>query len=205
MNSSLTTLASALVFFSVSSHAEQLYIYKESDGTQWITNHRLKSQAGRFKFVKYHGRPTATRSCYRVTSKILDQRAEKYRRAIEQAAKKHSVSKHLIRAIIEVESCFDEKARSRVGAQGLMQLMPATAKQLGVKDSLNGEQNIAGGVRYYAELQRRFNYNYQMAIAAYNAGPTAVEKYHGIPPYKETQGYVKKVLKKYRAFLTANK
>jgi len=205
MKITLTTLASSLILLSVSSHAEQIYIYKESDGTQWITNHQLKSQAGRYKFVKYHGRPTATRSCYRVTSKILDQRAEKYRRAIEQAAKKHSVSKHLIRAIIEVESCFDEKARSRVGAQGLMQLMPATAKQLGVKDSLNGEQNIAGGVRYYAELQRRFNYNYQMAIAAYNAGPTAVEKYHGIPPYKETQGYVKKVLKKYRAFLTANK
>ncbi len=199
------TLAASLALFSINTQAEQIYIYKENDGTQWITNHKLKSQAGRFKFVKYHGRPTATRSCYQVTSKILDQRAEKYRRAIEQAAKKHSVSKHLIRAIIEVESCFDEKARSRVGAQGLMQLMPATAKQLGVKDSLNGEQNIAGGVRYYAELQRRFNYDYQMAIAAYNAGPTVVEKYQGIPPYKETQGYVKKVLKKYRAFLTAKK
>jgi len=205
MNSSLTTLASALIFFSVSSHAEQIYIYKENDGTQWITNHRLKSQAGRYKFVKYHGRPTATRSCYRVTRKILDQRAEKYRQAIEQAAKKNSVSKHLIRAIIEVESCFDEKAHSRVGAQGLMQLMPKTADYLGVKNSLDGAQNIEGGVRYYAELQRRFNYNYKMAIAAYNAGPSAVEKYQGIPPYKETQGYVKKVLKKYRAFLTTKK
>ncbi|MDQ7015953.1 MAG: lytic transglycosylase domain-containing protein [Gammaproteobacteria bacterium] len=205
MKTLLKTVTITIALLSFGSQAEQIYIYKERDGTQWITNHRLKSQAGRYKFVKYHGRPTATRSCHKVTRSILNQRAKKYQQIIEHAAKKHSVSKHLIRAIIEVESCFDEKAHSRVGAQGLMQLMPKTAKYLGVTNSLNGKQNIEAGVRYYAELQRRFNYNYKMAIAAYNAGPTAVEKYQGIPPYKETQGYVKKVLKKYRAFLTAKK
>ena len=108
-------------------------------------------------------------------------------------AKSNSVDPALVRALIHAESAFNSQAVSRVGAQGLMQLMPATAKELGVTNALDAKQNIAGGTQYIAQLLQQFKGNIKLATAAYNAGPAAVKKYNGVPPYEETQVYVKRV------------
>jgi hypothetical protein len=112
---------------------------------------------------------------------------------IQAAAAAHGVSEQLIRAVIQVESQFDRLAVSTAGARGLMQLMPATAQMLGVTDSFDARQNIFGGARYLRQLLRLYGGDVSLAAAAYNAGEGAVAKYNGIPPYKETQGYVRKV------------
>jgi len=112
---------------------------------------------------------------------------------INRAAQRHNVDPALVRAVIHAESAFNTKATSHAGAQGLMQLMPATAKELGVTNSLNAKQNINGGAKYIAQLLQIFNGDIKLATAAYNAGPNAVKKYHGIPPYQETEVYVERV------------
>jgi soluble lytic murein transglycosylase-like protein len=117
-----------------------------------------------------------------------------YKRAVDKAAQKYSVDAALVRAIIHAESAFKKNAKSSVGAIGLMQLMPATAKELGVSDSLNPDQNINGGAKYLAQLHKQFKGDLRLTAAAYNAGPNAVRKYNGIPPYKETQVYVERVM-----------
>lgn len=109
------------------------------------------------------------------------------------AAKQYGVDAGFIRAIIHAESAFNPLARSRKGAMGLMQLMPGTAKDMGVAETANPEQNIKGGVKYLAALLQTFSGNEMLAAAAYNAGPGAVTRYGGIPPYEETQTYVKRV------------
>jgi len=112
---------------------------------------------------------------------------------ISVAAKQYGVNVGFIRAIIHAESAFNPLARSRKGAMGLMQLMPGTAKDMGVIDSTNPEQNIKGGVRYLAGLLQTFSGNEALAAAAYNAGAGAVTRYSGVPPFEETQTYVKRV------------
>lgn len=117
----------------------------------------------------------------------------KYSDQIRQTAALYKVDPALIKAVIHAESAFNDKAKSSQGAMGLMQLMPATAKELGVDDAFNSTKNINGGTKYLAQLLHRFDGNIKLASAAYNAGPNAVKKYGGIPPYRETQNYVKRV------------
>ena len=112
-------------------------------------------------------------------------------------AKKYSVDPYMIRAVIQVESNFNPNARSPVGAGGLMQLMPATAYGLGCKDRFDPEQNIAAGSRYLRQMLDMFKKE-DLAIAAYNAGPGNVQRYRGIPPFRETQNYVRKVRKAWK-------
>jgi soluble lytic murein transglycosylase-like protein len=118
---------------------------------------------------------------------------------IDEAARTHSVPPALVKAVIAAESAFNPGAVSRAGAQGLMQLMPATADQLGVVDAFSAPQNVHAGTSYLRELIDRYG-DLPQALAAYNAGPTAVDKYGGIPPYRETQAYVERVLTYYRSY-----
>jgi len=113
---------------------------------------------------------------------------------IEEASEKYGVDAGLIAAVIKAESNFDADAVSSAGALGLMQLMPATARSLGVSDPLDPEQNINGGVKLLSQLLNQYDGNTSLALAAYNAGPGAVAAYGGIPPYAETQTYVQRVL-----------
>lgn len=112
---------------------------------------------------------------------------------IEAAAALHGVSSQLVRAVIQVESQFDHRAVSSAGARGLMQLMPDTARRLGVADSFDPRQNILGGAKYLRMLLDMFRGDVSLAVAGYNAGENAVVRYKGVPPYRETQGYVRKI------------
>jgi soluble lytic murein transglycosylase-like protein len=119
---------------------------------------------------------------------------------VRQNADVWQVDPALIKSVIANESSFNANATSPVGAQGLMQLMPETAASLGVKNPYDPAQNVAGGTRYLKSLLERFNGDTRLAVAAYNAGPGAVEKYNDVPPYAETQNYVKNVLGSYTSY-----
>lgn len=133
--------------------------------------------------VQSNVQPTATKS------QILDM--------INKVSKQNGVDERLVQALIKQESGFNPNAKSKAGAIGLMQLMPSTAKALGVKDPYNAAQNVEGGVKYLKSMLDKYNGNIILALAAYNAGPNAVDKYSGVPPYKETQNYVKNILANY--------
>lgn len=119
---------------------------------------------------------------------------------IQQAADRHQVDPALVRAIIMAESGYNPDAVSKKGAKGLMQLMPKTAEALGVEDSFDPEENVAAGVEYFKKLLNRFDGNVELALAAYNAGSRKVKMYQGVPPFKATKYYIKKVFKYYEIY-----
>lgn len=198
----LTLCFSALLVVCSLPVVAELYVYEESDGTNWITDRKMPRD--RYTYLKTIGRPTAVVSCRNMTPSRMERRASSYINTIKTYSSAYKVDPHMVKAIIAVESCFDKRAVSKVGAQGLMQLMPATARELRVWNSFDAVENIRGGTQYFSQMLTRFNHDTELALAAYNAGPSAVEKYGGIPPYRETMGYVKKVLDRYQGYTDNN-
>lgn len=142
--------------------------------------------------------------CMGLSAERVAKRAEKYDARIFELAVKHRVSANLVKAVVAKESCFNAKAISHAGAIGLMQLMPETAQWLKVSKPENVQQNLSAGVRYLAQLRKRFGSN-ELALAAYNAGPGNVERYKGIPPFAETENYVQDVMHFYRGYVATTR
>ena len=153
-----------------------------------------------------HFTDTPTSSKYRLYIRERPKRSyiagspRQYDRLIREAATKYQLSPALIKAIIKAESNFNPRAVSKKGARGLMQIMPENLAPLNITDPFNPRQNIMGGSRYFRDLHERYQGQLPLVLAAYNAGPTAVDQYQDIPPYPETQEYVKKVMKYYYSF-----
>ena len=133
----------------------------------------------------------------RYSNKLVDIPDPSIQISIDRHSADQSLDPQLVRAIVQVESGYNHRARSHKGAMGLMQLMPATASQLRVSDHYDPDENVRGGTQYLRHLVDRFSGRLDLAVAAYNAGPGAVERYNGIPPYRETRDYVKRVLALY--------
>ena len=182
--------ATAVLCLLASGPAEaQIYSWKDDNGVLTLSNQ------------PHEGARMTPAVTARVAPAGLVSTGTRYEPLIVEHSKSHSVRPDLVRAVIQVESAFNPRAVSPKGAMGLMQLMPTTAAQYGVFDPFNPAENIRAGVRYLRTLLDKYNNNEQLALAAYNAGPTAVGKYgNKIPPYRETQNYVPKVLHHYERY-----
>lgn len=185
------------------SYAGNLYVYRDAQGSALLTNKKINS--GNYKQEKVTYYPDTNVHSYNNWGKSeasvlpsYSKSKDTYDHIIRSAAQTYSVSEGLVKAIMHTESSFNVNARSPVGAQGLMQLMPATARRFNVANAYDPTQNIHGGVKYLSWLLKRFNGNTHLALAAYNAGEGNVDKYGGIPPFRETQDYVRRVMSRYQ-------
>jgi soluble lytic murein transglycosylase-like protein len=184
-------LPAAALTFAAPSQAD-IYETVGADGVISFTNSRSHSS----KLVM---RTEASRPPVHMPSDSSPGRYGRYDEHIRQAAALYQIPEDLVRAVIQVESDFDPRAVSPANARGLMQLMPETAERMLVTDIFDPRQNIFGGVRYLRVLANLFNGDIELTIAGYNAGEGAVMRYGGIPPFPETQDYVRRVLAQYRA------
>ena len=176
-----------LTILSVERAFSDIYMYKDSLGVVHFTNVPTSSK------YKLYIKEKPKKS-------LLGISTEKYDAVIRKAQKKYGVEFSLIKAVIKVESDFNPEAVSKKGAKGLMQIMPDNFKSLSVKDPFNPLQNIMGGALYLQQLLKRYGNKLHLVLAAYNAGPEAVDKYKKIPPFEETQNYVKKVMETYSLY-----
>ncbi len=182
--------------------AGQFYVYKDQNGSTLLTNHqRNDHNLTKVKVTYYPDSNIHHYSNWGSTEAAVAPSFSKNKNAfddmIRQAAQSHGVAEGLIKAVMHTESGFNINARSPVGALGLMQLMPATAKRFNVSNAYDPQQNISAGAKYLSWLLKRFNGDTHLALAAYNAGEGNVSKYGGIPPFRETQDYVRRVSSRY--------
>jgi len=192
-------LVSSLLFAS-SAAAGPIYVFTEKDGTIRFTNRQpppnvqakvFTAKNASFSVIRL-GPSWSMGSSWNRAKAMRE--ARRYQHIIDGVSREHRVDPALIKAVIHAESAFNTHAVSPKGALGLMQLMPGTARELGVSRPFAAEENIDGGTRYLARLLRKFSGNLTFALAAYNAGEMTVERYRGVPPFSETQTYVRKVL-----------
>lgn len=201
---SLAAMALSLMLYNTSTHADNMYIYKDAKGQVLLTNVTPSGNFDKFtQKVKVTYYPSSKIQSgagnYGQSTASSSRNRNAYDHLIRASASRHGVDPALMKAMMHTESAFNPNARSPVGAQGLMQLMPATARRFSVNNPWNPEENIEGSAKYIAWLMRRYNNNVQFAVAGYNAGEGNVDKYGGIPPFRETQNYVKNVLSRYHS------
>ena len=199
-----TFLSVGLLLVSISLNVQaRAYLYQMPDGSRIISDHPLINTKA--KLVRRS--KGLTNMGHYVARRTL--RAKKQMRVLStliyHQSKKHGIDESLVKAVIYTESYFNPHATSNKGASGLMQLMPATAEKYGVSDLYNPRQNIIAGIKHLRYLMTLFPNNLKHVIAAYNAGENAVNRYNGIPPYRETQGYVKKVMKHFKRYQLASR
>ena len=180
----------ALALPATSSAGGPIYAFVDAQGVTHFTNRPQHDK--RFQ-------PVRLRDSLGARSKYREPQSRAYDPLIGDAAKSQGIPPALVKAVIAAESAFDSDAVSHRGAQGLMQLMPDTAEEMGVKNPLEPAQNVRGGASYLRSMIDRYG-DLGRALAAYNAGPTAVDRYGGIPPFQETQDYVDRVLTYYRRY-----
>jgi soluble lytic murein transglycosylase-like protein len=181
-------LAAALLAGTPALAHAQIYAWRDGSG-HLVLSDRPKDPAARTYSV-----PSATSSEFRVTRPAVRGRATSFDSLIAQHALRHSLDPTFVRAVVQAESGFNPRARSIKGAMGLMQLMPDTARDYGVVNAYDPVENIRAGVAYLKSLLTRYNNDEALALAAYNAGPAAVDKYgRAIPPYRETRDYVARI------------
>ena len=173
----------------------QIFVYKDAYGRTFFSDTPQHEGFARYQPKSEYEVRTAS-----LSPNVPSRLTRAYDPAIRRASRQHGVSAALVKAVIAAESGFDPGAVSRRGAQGLMQLMPDTARDLGVDDALDPWQNIDGGTRYLGQMIARFPGELTLAVAAYNAGPEAVTRHGGVPPYDETRSYVSRVLRLYKKY-----
>lgn len=169
--------------------AAQIYSWRDADGKLVLSDKPRPDQGAQHTY-EVHGS-----AAFRATTPLkISSKSAPFESVISEHAQREGVAVDLVRAVIQVESAFNPQAVSPKGAMGLMQLMPATAEELGVRDPFDPEQNIRGGVTYLKRLLTRYDQKVELALAAYNAGSGNVDKYgKTVPPFKETRNYVEKI------------
>ncbi len=203
MKAAIQIIASAAIFlFNCHNACADIYQYTDESGVLHFTNVGV---VGKKKYKKLKSEPASPQQETKTIPALASYQQSNsssgipsaYLDIIDAACDKHGVDPPLVHAVVKVESDFNPYALSRKGAMGLMQLMPQTAVEMNVKNSFNPYDNIDGGVKYLRYLIDRYEGNLSLVLAAYNAGETAVKRWGTIPPFKETQNYVKKVLRLY--------
>lgn len=181
------------VYVPVTSYAD-IYTYTDENGVIHFTNVRPRRRGVRVAVRTRTPRPSDPPRARIGVRDRSPERYERYSDIIAEAARVYQLPEPFIRAVIRVESDYNPQAVSRAGAQGLMQLMPGTASSMGVTNAFDPRQNILGGTRFLRVLANQFGGDLIMTVAAYNAGPGAVQRHRGVPPYDETRRYVSSVL-----------
>ena len=187
----LLAITFVLIFSAIVSVQADIYMYIDADGVMHFTNAPTESDRDYHVYIR-------ERSSYRSSYSYSP---DKYDDLISVASKQYGVDSRLVKAIIKAESDFNPTAVSKKGAMGLMQIMPQNFQHLDIEDPFDPRENIMGGTRYFRYLYDRFDGKLALSLAAYNAGPTAVDNYNKtIPPYRETEQYVQRVLTYYRNY-----
>jgi soluble lytic murein transglycosylase-like protein len=163
----------------------QIYMWRDSAGNPVLSDKPKDPSARTFA--------VSTTGTIRTTRSAPGTRSNRFDMLIDEHSTANGVDRNLVKAVIQAESAYNPSATSVKGAMGLMQLMPATAQQYGVRDPYDPAENIRAGVAYLKSLLTKYSHNVELALAAYNAGPGAVAKYGTVPPYRETKDYVKKI------------